>query len=188
MRLLSLRMCVRCLHPKPCFFPFYGNRPGECPLPYFGNEPYCACRKRESVKVKLADDKERNIQHMTSTTFWNPDGTANVRPAVHGTAFWRAAQDSSKNEAELRTLWSTPKRGRNSCRDSLRMGLVTNDLRMQKIIDAEKSDLVRRLAHVAYALPTMTREERAARARVEYQRAIQQQPASLSRLCAVALH
>jgi type I restriction enzyme R subunit len=37
---------------------------------------------------------------------------------------------------------------------------------MQKIVDAEKSDLFDVLAYVAYALPTLTREERAARARV----------------------
>jgi len=38
---------------------------------------------------------------------------------------------------------------------------------MQKVIDAEKSDLFDVLAHVAYALPTLTREERAANAKVE---------------------
>jgi type I restriction enzyme R subunit len=37
---------------------------------------------------------------------------------------------------------------------------------MQKIIDAEKSDLFDVLAHVAYALPPETREERADRAKV----------------------
>ena len=37
---------------------------------------------------------------------------------------------------------------------------------MQKIIDAEKSDLFDVLAHVAYALQPITREERAARATV----------------------
>jgi type I restriction enzyme R subunit len=37
---------------------------------------------------------------------------------------------------------------------------------MQKIIDAEKSDLFDVLAHVAYALPPLSREERAAKARV----------------------
>ncbi len=36
----------------------------------------------------------------------------------------------------------------------------------QPIIDAEKSDLFDVLAHVAYALPPVTREERAARAKV----------------------
>ena len=37
---------------------------------------------------------------------------------------------------------------------------------MQRIIDADKSDLFDVLAHVAYALPTVTREVRAANARV----------------------
>jgi len=37
---------------------------------------------------------------------------------------------------------------------------------MQKIIDAEKSDLFDVLAHVAYAVPTVTRNERASNARV----------------------
>jgi type I restriction enzyme R subunit len=37
---------------------------------------------------------------------------------------------------------------------------------MQKIIDAEKSDLFDVLAYVAYALPPLTREERAAKAKV----------------------
>ena len=37
---------------------------------------------------------------------------------------------------------------------------------MQKIIDAEKSDLFDVLAYVAYAMPPLTREERAQRAQV----------------------
>jgi type I restriction enzyme R subunit len=37
---------------------------------------------------------------------------------------------------------------------------------MQRIINAEKSDLFDVLAYVAYALPTLTREERATRAKV----------------------
>jgi type I restriction enzyme R subunit len=37
---------------------------------------------------------------------------------------------------------------------------------MQKIIDAEKSDLFDVLAHVAYAMPTFTREERATKAKI----------------------
>ena len=37
---------------------------------------------------------------------------------------------------------------------------------MQKIIDAEKSDLFDVLAHVAYAMPPLTREERATSAKI----------------------
>ena len=38
---------------------------------------------------------------------------------------------------------------------------------MQKVIDAENSDLFDVLAHVAYALPTLSREQRAVKAKVE---------------------
>ncbi len=35
----------------------------------------CVCKKKTRAKVKLADGKERTIQHMMATTFWHPDGT-----------------------------------------------------------------------------------------------------------------
>ena len=76
--------------------------------------------------------------------------------------------DFFKDEAELRALWSEP-----DTRAKLLEGLADNDFgkeqlaEMQKIIDAEKSDLFDVLAYVAYALPTLTREERAAKAKVE---------------------
>jgi type I restriction enzyme R subunit len=38
---------------------------------------------------------------------------------------------------------------------------------MQRIIEAEKSDLIDLLAHVAYAMPPLTREDRAHKAKVE---------------------
>lgn len=38
---------------------------------------------------------------------------------------------------------------------------------MQRVIDAEKSDLFDVLAHVAYALTPLTREERAVKAKIE---------------------
>src|ERR1035441_8769231 len=59
--------------PGPC--PVCGKRPCECPkepCPKCGKRP-CECKKK--VKVKLADGKERNIQHMMATSFWHPDGT-----------------------------------------------------------------------------------------------------------------
>ena len=72
-----------------------------------------------------------------------------------------------KDEAELRALWGVP-----DTRTKLLQGLAEKGFgseqmaEMQKIIDAEKSDLFDVLAYVAYALPTLTREERADRAKV----------------------
>jgi type I restriction enzyme R subunit len=73
-----------------------------------------------------------------------------------------------KNEDELRALWSVP-----DTRAQLLQGLAEKGFgkeqmaEMQKIIDAEKSDLFDVLAHVAYALAPISREERAAKAKVE---------------------
>jgi type I restriction enzyme, R subunit len=44
------------------------------PVPPVGPDPE-PTPPRSRVKVKLADGKARNIQHMMCTTFWHPDGT-----------------------------------------------------------------------------------------------------------------
>ena len=76
------------------------------------------------IKVKLADGKERRIQHMTATSFWSADG----RPMS-------AAQ----------------------CLEPL--------AEMQKLIEAENSDLFDVLGYVAFAAEPVTRAERAAAAK-----------------------
>ena len=149
---------------EPC--PDCGKQPCECerePCPKCGQRP-CVCKKK--AKVKLADGKERTIQHMIATSFWHPDGTP-----MHAQQFLEALfgklPEFFKNEAELRTLWSAP-----DTRAKLLEGLSEKGFgreqmaEMQRIIDAEKSDLFDVLANVAYALPPLTREERATRAKV----------------------
>jgi type I restriction enzyme R subunit len=151
--------------PQPC--PVCGKRPCECPkepCPKCGKRP-CECQKR--AKVKLADGKERNIQHMIATTFWHPDGTPMSAQQFMELLFGKLPE-FFKNEAELRALWSVP-----DTRAKLLQGLAEKGFgreqmaEMQKIIDAEKSDLFDVLAYVAYALPPLSREDRAAQARTE---------------------
>ena len=123
-------------------------------------------RTRRSVKVKLADGKARTIQHMMVTSFWHPDGTPMSAQQFMEMLFGRLP-DFFKDENELRSLWSQP-----DTRAKLLQGLEDKGfgydqlLEMQRIIDAEESDLFDVLAFVAYALPTLTREERAAKAKV----------------------
>ncbi len=122
--------------------------------------------RRQKIKVKLADGKERAIQHMMMTTFWHPDGTPMSAQQFMEMLFGRLPE-FFQNEAELRDLWSAP-----DTRAKLLQGLAEKGFghdqlaEMQKIIDAEKSDLFDVLAHVAYAMPPLTREVRAANAKV----------------------
>jgi len=118
------------------------------------------------AKVKLADGKARMIQHMMVTTFWHPDGTPMSAKQFMEMLFGKLP-DFFTDEAELRALWSMP-----DTRARLLQGLAEKGFgkeqmtEMQRIIDAEKSDLFDVLAYVAYAMPPLTREERAVRAKV----------------------
>ena len=153
--------------PLPCAV--CGERPCSCdktgpdPCPKCGQRP-CVCTKK--AKVKLADGKERTIQHMVATSFWHPDGTP-MSAQQFMEALFGKLPSFFKNEDELRTLWSRPDTRRKLLAGLEEKGFGKEQLaEMQKIIAAEKSDLFDVLAHVAYALAPLTREERAAKARV----------------------
>jgi type I restriction enzyme R subunit len=122
--------------------------------------------KRAKIKVKLADGKERTIQHMVATTFWHPDGTPMSAQQFMEMLFGKLPE-FFKDEAELRALWSAPETRKKLLQGLAEKGFAGEQLaEMQKIIDAEKSDLFDVLAYVAYALPPLTRDERAAKAKV----------------------
>jgi type I restriction enzyme R subunit len=148
---------------KPC--PICGKTPCECPeevCPICGQSP-CVCKKK--AKVKLADGKDRTIQHMVSTTFWHTDGTPISAQQFMELLFGKLPE-FFKSEAQLRELWSAPDTRKKLLQGLAEKGFGHEQLaEMQKIIDAEKSDLFDVLAYIAYALPPLTRKERADRAK-----------------------
>ena len=152
--------------PKPC--DQCGKSPCECP-----QEPCdtcgkirCICAKKKKTKVKLADGKERSIQHMMSTTFWHPDGTPMSSQQFLEQLFGRLPEFFA-SEDELRAIWSAPATRYRLLEGLAEAGFGNEQLaEMQKIIDAENSDLFDLLAHVAYAKAPLTREVRAANAMV----------------------
>ncbi len=150
--------------PQPC--PVCGKQPCECEeelCPKCGRQP-CVCRKK--VKVKLADGKERTIQHMMLTSFWHPDGRPMSSHQFMELLFGKLP-DFFKDEDELRALWSEPDTRKKLLDGLAEKGFGKDQLaEMQRIIDAEKSDLFDVLAYVAYALPPLTRGERAAKAKI----------------------
>src|SRR2546422_2327158 len=142
------------------------RRVAEPPTPPYPPEPRERSPRPQRIKVKLADGKERTIQHMLGTSFWHPDGTPMSAQQFMEMLFGRLPE-FFKDEAELRALWSAPDTRKKLLQGLAEKGFGGEQLAaMQRIIDAEKSDLFDVLAHVAYALPPVTREERAARAKV----------------------
>ncbi|CAN5456563.1 DEAD/DEAH box helicase family protein [soil metagenome] len=117
------------------------------------------------VQVKLADGKARKIQHMTATTFWSADGRP-MSATQFLEALFGALPEFFSDEDELRRIWSAP-----DTRKALLAGLADKGFgreplaEMQKIIEAENSDLFDVLAYVAFAAEPMTRANRAAAAK-----------------------
>jgi type I restriction enzyme, R subunit len=122
---------------------------------------------RQRAKVKLADGKERSIQHMMMTTFWHPDGTP-MSAQQFIELLYGKLPEFFHDEAELRTLWSQPDTRKKLLEGLAEKGFGKDQLaEMQQVIDASHSDLFDVLAYVAYCLPPLTREQRAAKAKVE---------------------
>ena len=148
--------------PRPC--PECGRIPCVCPhepelCPECGEYP-CICAKQVKAKVKLADGKERLIQHMAATTFWSPEGTP-MSAAQFVERLFGELPELFKDEDELRALWSKP-----DTRKALLSGLEEKGygkdqlVEVRKLINAEKSDLFDVLAYIAFALSPISREER----------------------------
>jgi type I restriction enzyme R subunit len=129
--------------------------PEECPV--CGEYP-CKCKKK--LKIKLADGKERTIQHMSVTTFWSTDGRQ-LSAAEFVKQMFGELPELFKDEDELRTIWSNPETRRALLESLAEKGYGRDQLdEIKKCIDAERSDIFDVLSYIAFALPTMTREER----------------------------
>jgi len=123
--------------------------------------------KRQRVKVKLADGKARSIQHMMCTTFWHPDGTPMSAHQFIEMLFGQLPE-FFKDEDELRRIWSDPETRKKLLQGLAEKGFGAEQLsEMQRIIDAERSDIYDVLAHVAYAVAPVTREVRAENAKAQ---------------------
>lgn len=144
--------------PKAC--PVCEQMPCRCPSEpciKCGLSP-CVCRKK--IKIKLADGKERSIQHMMATSFWGEDGTP-ISAADFLKRMFGDLPEFFKDEDALRDIWSQPDTRKVLLENLSDKGYGTEQLAdISRMIDAEKSDLFDVLAYIAFALAPITREER----------------------------
>lgn len=149
--------------PSPCAL--CGKRPCVCakespePCSTCGEEP-CICDKKRKVKVKLADGKQRTLQHMSATSFWSPDGKP-MSAAEFVQRLFGELPEMFKDEDELRALWSRPDTRRALLDGLEEKGYGVNQLQeIGKMIEAEDSDLYDVLAYIAFNMPPVSRSER----------------------------
>ncbi|MDY9925165.1 EcoAI/FtnUII family type I restriction enzme subunit R [Methanosarcina sp.] len=132
-------------------------------------EPYLSSEEDEKeakkkLKIKLHDGKEREIQHMISTSFWSAEGKP-ISAQEFLQNLFGILPEFFKDENELRTIWSNPVTRSAFLEKLAEAGYGIDELTtLQKLIDAEKSDLFDVLEYVSFALQPITRETRVNRA------------------------
>ena len=122
-------------------------------------------KKPKKIKIKLRDGKEREIQHMIATSFWGADGKPISVEEFLQNLFGELPK-FFKSEDELREIWSNPVTRKNLLERLAAIGYGKDELsNLQKLIDAEKSDLFDVLEYVFNSdIKPITREMRVAHA------------------------
>jgi type I restriction enzyme R subunit len=156
--------------PPPSICKLCGQKPCICEktepeLCEDCEEKPCICNKRRKVKIKLSDGKEREIQHMISTSFWSADGKPISAEEFLNNLFG-ALPNLFKSEEELRHIWSNPLTRKTLLQQLEDVGYGKEELcALQRLIDAEKSDLFDVLEYVFNSdFKPITREARVAAA------------------------
>jgi type I restriction enzyme R subunit len=115
---------------------------------------------KRKLKIKLRDGKEREIQHMISTSFYSASGRP-ISVQEFMDDMFGVMPEFFKDEEELRKIWSNPTT-RKAFLDSIaEKGFGKDELEtLQKMIDAEQSDLFDVLNYVSFLTPAISRVER----------------------------
>lgn len=142
------------------------NEPDD-PCPVCGYEK-CRCDNppRRMIKVKLADGKVRQFQHMIHTSFWSVDGRP-ISAAEFLHSLFGTLPELFKSEDELRIIWSKPDTRRKLLEELSEKGFSKQQLQeFQKLLNAENSDLYDVLAYIAFHSDMLERTIRADKAKV----------------------
>jgi len=116
--------------------------------------------EKKKLKIKLKDGKEREIQHMISTSFWSADGTP-ISAEEFLLNLYGMLPEYFKNEEELRKIWSSPSTRKSFLQKLEEVGYGPGELQtLKKLVNAENSDLFDVLEYVSFAIKPITRVER----------------------------
>jgi len=149
-----------------------GDNPCKCAKePDFcsecGNAP-CVCDKpaRQMVRVKLSDNKVRELDAMVKTTFWSPEGKP-ISSAEFVQQLFGDIPALFQNEEELRKIWSRPDTRKKLLQELKEKGYSQQQLEELKcLVHGQDSDLYDVLAYIAYHTEIIPRSDRANLAKV----------------------
>jgi len=156
------KICKVCgKHPCIC------EKPEPEPCPLCGKFP-CECEDppRQIVRVKLSDNKIRELDSMVRTSFWDPSGKP-ISAEEFLKQFFGDLPDFFKSEEELRKLWILPSTRKKLLEELNDKGYTSAQLEdLSKLVHGEDSDLFDVLNYVAYHKDLLPRLKRAELARI----------------------
>jgi type I restriction enzyme R subunit len=125
-------------------------------------EPRPEYPKKKKIKIKLRDGKDLEITHTVDSAFFDASGKP-ITMQEFLTNLGLAMPAFFNSEEELRKIWSDPKTRKALLNKMESVGFGKDQLtELQRVIDAEKSDLFDVLEFISYAAPLITREARVA--------------------------
>ena len=139
------------------------EKPSKKPRPPISEppEPY---EPKVKLKIKLRDGKERQIEHMSSTLYYSPDGRP-ISAQQFVENLFGVLPAFFKSEEELRTIWSNPATRKALLEELEKVGFGREELTIaQSLVNAENSDLLDVLEYISFLQPPITRELRVAKA------------------------
>lgn len=115
---------------------------------------------KKKIKIKLRDGKEREIQHMIATSFWNADGKP-ISAEEFIQNMFGTLPELFDTEEKLRKVWSNPITRKAFLEQIGELGYGKEELEnLQKMINAEDSDLFDVLAYYSFTTKPISRKER----------------------------
>ena len=156
-------ICPNC-NTKPCQCSLID--PFECPV--CNNTP-CVCEVETMgmIKIKLSDNKEREIDATVKTSFWSPSGKP-ISSAEFMNQLFGDLPLFFKSEEELREIWSLPSTRKKLLEELNEKGYTSSQLEdLRNLIHGEDSDLYDVFSYVAYHKSLVPRIERASRAKIQ---------------------
>ncbi|WP_242158204.1 EcoAI/FtnUII family type I restriction enzme subunit R [Aestuariivivens sediminis] len=159
------RNCKKCGQPKPC----QCIEEPEPTCEVCNNDP-CVCDEppKKMIKVKLADNKVREIDSMIKTSFYNPVTGAPMSAQEFLDQLFGDLPALFQSEDELRKLWSLPSTRKKLLEELNEKGYTHAQLEdLRKLVHGEDSDLYDVLNYVAYHKDLVPRLDRADKAKIK---------------------
>ena len=117
---------------------------------------------KQKIQIRLGDGKVRELQSMSSTYFYVDGKPISAQDFLKRLFDGIQLLELLESEERLRELWADPITRKDLLKKLESAGCDKNNLReLQRLIGAEKSDLLDVLAYIAYARPPISRATRA---------------------------